>query len=115
MNKNKKSFLRRLDDKIFLYKVRFMMWKLNTRTAWLKWLHCNRGYHKLTPESLRIEKSTKIIGVMRCTFDMRWLRCINCNLLFFNSKKDREKYKRHMEKEEKIRIKMINIMLRKKT
>jgi len=65
-----------------------------------RWLYCRRGYHRLRPESLRIEKWV-LGGKNRCTLNAKWLECHICGRLFFNTKEERDKYAKYQERRDK--------------
>lgn len=100
------TFSQRLSKKKFEYEVRFMFWRMCTIDRFLKWFYCRRGWHKLRPNSLRISKSIGTTNKMRCILDAHWLECIKCERLFFDDKKQRDKYARYQEREKQLMQKL---------
>ena len=102
-----------IELKWFMLTVRFMMWKLEVRVIINTWLHCRRGYHKITPDGLKITKSGAGYKRAKVVLNLKWSRCLNCQILFFLTKEDKEKYVKYYDEEEKHNRKIIKSLLHK--
>lgn len=105
MKKENLTLRKRLDRRLFMYQIRYWYWKLRTKDRILKWLYCRRGWHKLKSNYLRVEHSKRTGQGMRCEIDSHWVECIYCNMLFFDSREERDKYVRYQKiRQDRIRV-----------
>jgi hypothetical protein len=84
---------RRLDMKFLLFRISILLKYLTFKNSIRKKLHCNRGYHNFFPG---YHKSTNSKGV---SLEVRYLKCKNCQILFFITPEDKDIYKRLNESE----------------
>jgi len=76
----------RLKDKLWMLKIRFLLWSINTKTNYYKRKYCARGLHKLTSSILEVS------GSNMKTKKVQYLRCKYCRWRFFTTMYQRNKY-----------------------
>lgn len=91
---NKQTAMRILDWSFFMFKIKLFLWWSELGRAVARFFHCNRRCHKITTAMVGWEDPQKKIKE-----EVNYIKCINCNYLFFTSKKDKETYQRIKERE----------------
>lgn len=79
--------------KWFLKMTEFYLWRLERKHQIRKLLFCSRGKHDLFPNSVKAQTSAGAPkGEMITLIDVKWKECRDCNLLFFKSIEDKDKW-----------------------
>lgn len=70
--------------------VEIDLWWMSVVDAHLKRKHCDKGYHRLIPKSLKV--TTYKGKKEEVNFDMSWKYCCICGSEFFNTPEDKQAY-----------------------
>jgi hypothetical protein len=84
--------------RIMILKIRWYLFCMDQKSRILRIIHCNRGWHKYRPDSLKFGREEPHKR-FRYELNVHYLRCKNCNSLCFFSVKDKEKYLAFKNKE----------------
>ena len=113
--KNGENRMKKLIDlkwELLMIKVRIWSLELRVKTALRIFFNCRRGYHHISPKSLKIVNSRydkkKKRRVEKCIINAHWLACRDCGTLFFKDKKEKQKYSNYQDKRNKQMNKIVD-------